>query len=166
MKLSTASLPISRTALTRWAQRCLMVTLLAPAMPVIANAQPAGTSFTSTKSVLSIARSSQPVTQDYAPANSTAVFPGDQEALQNFLKQPGMYPHIARETGMEGTVKVQFRVLPDGTLTECKVVQSAGLVLDRAALLMVSQMPKWIPAYHEGRAVRSVMVLPILFQLD
>ena len=166
MNTLTASFCISRAALTRWAHRCLMATLLAPAMPVICNAQPVGTAFVSAKAAPDIAPVVYPVADDYAPTTSVATFPGDRAALQAFLKKPGMYPTIARELGMEGTVNVRFRVLPDGTLTDFVVVQSAGSILDRAALLLVSRMPKWLPAYHDSQAVKSLVVLPVSFQLD
>ncbi len=167
MNALTASLRISRAARTRWTRRCLLITLLAPAMPLFVNAQPvsAATAFTSAKATPDI-NLTRPVADDYAPANTVALFPGDRAALQEFLKQPGMYPRVAEQIGLEGTVKVRFRVLPDGTLTEFTVVQSAGGILDRAALLMVSRMPNWLPAYRNGQAVRSLVVLPVSFQLD
>ena len=162
-----ASLRISPAARTRWVRRCLIAALLAPAMPIICNAQSVSTAFVSAKPGPAIVRSGQLITDDdYAPTNTTALFPGDRTALQKFLRQPGMYPHVARQMGLEGTVKVQFRVLPDGTLTEHKIVQSAGRMLDQAALRMLSRMPNWLPAYRDSRAVGSLVVLPILFQLD
>lgn len=100
---------------------------------------------------------------EYASLNNTPYFPGGQQALQAYFGNPALYPDEARISTANGTLKVQFRVMPDGQLSELRIVQSGGLVLDRAVLAAVSVMPRWYPAHREGVAVPSLYLLPVRF---
>ncbi|WP_425291163.1 energy transducer TonB [Spirosoma linguale] len=64
----------------------------------------------------------------------------------------------------EGTVHIQFRVMPTGHLTEIKVVRSTESMLNKVAMQAVAQMPRWYPAHRSGVAVSSLYVLPITFR--
>ncbi len=102
---------------------------------------------------------------DYVSVNNEPFFPGGITALQGYLKQEALYPHQARMAQIEGTVWVQFRVQPTGYLTDLKVVKSAGLLLNRAALQAVVNMPPWFPAHRHGEAVARTVTMPITFQM-
>lgn len=97
---------------------------------------------------------------DYAPLNNVPFFPGGQQALQTYLND--LNPSNADR--QEGTVHIQFRVMPTGHLTEIKVVRSTESMLNKVAMQAVVRMPRWYPAHRSGLAVSSLYVLPITFR--
>lgn len=112
---------------------------------------------------------STPSTQpsgEFAPLNNEPFLPGGKQALEEHIKALDLYPYVAREIQLEGTVRVQFRVQPNGHLTDIQVVKSRGSVLDRAAVNVVKTMPRWNPAHRAGMAVSRLVELPITFRLD
>ena len=86
--------------------------------------------------------------------------------MENYLQQIDMYPRQAKEMSTEGTVRLRFRVLPDGCLYHIRVIQSRGPLLDQAAIQAVAAMPRWFPAHREGMAVTCPVELAITFLLD
>lgn len=106
---------------------------------------------------------STPSGNDYASLNNTPYFPGGQQALQAYFGNPALFPDRNRISAANGVVKIQFRVLADGHLSELQIVESGGPVLDRAVLAAVSVMPRWYPAHRAGVAVSSLYLLPVRF---
>ena len=92
-------------------------------------------------------------------------FPGGGSALMSYLMTHVKYPQEASAKGIMGRVIVNFVVETDGTVSNVTVVDSKNPYLDREAARVVMSMPKWIPAKHEGQAVRVKYSLPISFQL-
>ncbi len=107
-----------------------------------------------------------PRLDEYVLLNNEPFFPGGHQALQTFLENLNLYPEAARMSGIEGTVRVQFRVLPNGRLTDVQVVQSRSRLLDPAALEAVWRMPRWYPAHRDGVAVACLVDLPVRFCID
>ncbi|UFH52208.1 energy transducer TonB [Spirosoma sp. KNUC1025] len=107
-----------------------------------------------------------PSPSDFAPLTNEPFFPGGQQALVKYLGKLDLYPDQARMVLSEGTVRVQFRVQPSGTLTDIQVVKSKNAVLDQAAVKAVSLMPRWYPAHRSGVAVSTLVELPVTFRLD
>ncbi|WP_157815958.1 energy transducer TonB [Spirosoma pollinicola] len=106
------------------------------------------------------------VFNEFATLSNEPFFPGGKQALQQHLSNLELYPAQARLTLNEGTVRVQFRVKPSGLITDIRVVQSRGALLDLAAVKAVSIMPRWYPAHRSGVAVSHLVELPITFRLD
>lgn len=93
-------------------------------------------------------------------------FPGGNEALRQFLNENVMYPRIAREVGIEGTVIVEFVVERDGSITNIRVERGKAQSLDQEAVRVIKAMPKWIPGKQGGKGVRVKLKMPIKFQLQ
>src|SRR2546426_1961219 len=75
------------------------------------------------------------------------------------------YPRAAREAGWEGTTVLQVLVLPDGTAGSVTLHKTSGYaVLDEAALTAVKAW-RFIPAMDGSFPLRSVVRLPIRFDL-
>lgn len=75
------------------------------------------------------------------------------------------YPMAAREQGLEGVVVLSVLVRHDGRVDDARVAVSSGaVVLDQAALAAVRT---WLfaPARRDGRAVESVVEVPVKFAL-
>lgn len=95
-----------------------------------------------------------------------AVFPGGQEALDEFLNSNIKYPAFAQENGIEGTVTVDFVVAPDGTLSGIKIARPLDPDLEAEAIRVVKAMPAWTPATDDsGSPVKSTVSLPVKFRL-
>jgi periplasmic protein TonB len=75
------------------------------------------------------------------------------------------YPYEARRRGLEGTVLLLVEILESGRPERITIKQSSGhSVLDEAARGAVGRW-SFIPAQREGKPVRSVAEVPIVFSL-
>lgn len=60
---------------------------------------------------------------------------------------------------------VNFKITPDGSVTDVEVMKSVP-GLDEEAIRVVKSMDKmWIPAYENGKAVTCTYTLPVSFKL-
>ena len=76
------------------------------------------------------------------------------------------YPAAAREQGFEGLVVLNVEVLSSGRVGEVHVAVSSGArVLDQAALDAVKRWT-FAPARQGGRAVDSLVEVPVKFTLS
>ena len=92
-------------------------------------------------------------------------FPGGLEELYKWIDNNVQYPAVARENGIEGRVILKFIVEKDGSLSDSTVIHSVHPMVDREALRLVGQMPKWNPGRRAGVPVRVRYCLPIKFKL-
>jgi protein TonB len=74
-----------------------------------------------------------------------------------------VYPDIAREAGVEGTVLVRVLVGEDGFVKEQMIVQSVPMLDEAAAQAAADAVFK--PALQKDKPVAVWMVIPIEFQL-
>ena len=81
-------------------------------------------------------------------------FPGGLEELYKWIDNNVQYPAVARENGIEGRVILKFIVEKDGSLSDSTVIHSVHPMVDREALRLVGQMPKWNPGKRAGIPVR------------
>ena len=90
----------------------------------------------------------------------------DLRSFQIWVSQRLVYPPIAQENGIQGTVVVQFIVEKDGSLSNIKVLRSPDNSLSKEAVRVVSSSPKWTPGRQNGEAVRVQYRIPIGFKLQ
>ena len=93
-------------------------------------------------------------------------FPGGVAKLSEYLQKNIKYPQMARESGIQGRVFVNFVVEPDGSVSNVKVLRSLGGGCDEEAMRVVKSMPKWKPGKQRGKAVRVSYILPVNFKLQ
>ncbi len=93
------------------------------------------------------------------------MFPGGEQALNDWLSKNLKYPSIAQDNGIQGRVLVSFVVNKDGSVVEPQVMKSVEASLDKEALRVVKAMPKWNPGKQRGKPVRVRYILPVLFRL-
>ncbi|MDR1974277.1 MAG: energy transducer TonB [Bacteroidales bacterium] len=90
-------------------------------------------------------------------------FPGGNKELKKYLKSELRYPSEA-VTKKKEVVYVQFTVSKDSTIRDIAIVRSTGdTAFHKEAIRVVQNMPKWIPAHRNGRAVAVRHTLPITF---
>jgi protein TonB len=90
-------------------------------------------------------------------------FPGGTPAFQKFLKANIRYPYKARTMHVEGKVYVQAVVGKDGKLTDVQVLKGIGSGCDEEALRVINMSPVWKPGRQRGHAVKTRIVIPIVF---
>ncbi len=93
-------------------------------------------------------------------------FPGGKAAFADFIEDELEYPMMAQEMGIQGKVYVQFTVEKDGSVTNVHVVRGIDKTIDKEAMRVVANMPKWSPGESAGRKKAASFVLPIRFVLD
>jgi protein TonB len=93
-------------------------------------------------------------------------FSGGYEAMLKFLKDKMTYPALAQESGIQGTVFVQFVVSKTGKISLVKVLRGIGGGCDEEAVRVVKEMPNWIPGRQNGQAVPVMFQIPVKFQLQ
>jgi protein TonB len=93
-------------------------------------------------------------------------FPGGDQKMYEYLGKNIKYPQIARESGIQGRVFVNFVVEPDGSVSNVKVLRGIGGGCDEEAMRVVKGMPKWTPGKQRGKAVRVSYTLPVVFKLQ
>ncbi|MFZ4705843.1 MAG: energy transducer TonB [Bacteroidales bacterium] len=93
-------------------------------------------------------------------------FPGGEGELAKFLGANIVYPQIAKESGIQGTVYVSFVVDSKGKVTDVRVLRGIGGGCDEEALRVVRMMPSWRPGKQNGQSVRVQFNMPIRFTLN
>lgn len=105
-------------------------------------------------------------TQVYESIDEMPEFPdGGTIGLMKYLSKNIKYPTIAQENGIQGRVTVQFIVNKDGGIEGAEVLKSLDPHLDREALRVIMNMPKWKPGKKDGKIVRVRYTVPINFKL-
>lgn len=80
-------------------------------------------------------------------------------------RAPPCYPRLALRRGEQGTVRLRLTINAAGVLTKVEVLQSAGRLLDKAALKS-ARASSYRPALQNGKPVDSTAILPIRFILE
>ena len=105
-----------------------------------------------------------------APIKFTVVqkipeFPGGWSAFMQWLTKNLKYPAAAQQQKIQGTVVVSFIVNKDGSVANVKVSTSVNPLLDNEALRVMKMMPKWKPGIDRNKACRTMIAVPVVFQL-
>jgi TonB family protein len=94
------------------------------------------------------------------------VFVGGYDGMLKYLKNNLKYPDLAKNSGIQGTVFVQFVVSKTGALSNARILRGIGGGCDEEAVRVVTSMPKWIPGRQNGIAVPVMFQIPVKFQLS
>jgi protein TonB len=93
-------------------------------------------------------------------------FPGGQAALLKWISDHIKYPAVAEENGIQGRVVCTFVVERDGSVTDVQVARSIDPSLDKEAVRVLKQMPRWNPGKQNGSSVRVKYTVPVTFRLQ
>lgn len=102
----------------------------------------------------------------YEVAEEMPSYPGGKQAIASYLARAVKYPGPCVDEKIEGRVVCRFTITKEGQLKDIVVTKSVDPLLDREAIRVLSLMPKWIPAKHNGERVDSKYQLPIVFSLS
>jgi Gram-negative bacterial TonB protein C-terminal len=92
-----------------------------------------------------------------------ALFPGGDKAWRKYLIRKLEEDNPVMKSFRGGTVQVSFVVGKDGSIEDLFLIKSVEYVLDEASLRIISQSPKWIPAFHNGKNIRVYKKQPLSF---
>lgn len=102
----------------------------------------------------------------YEVAEEMPQFPGGMGKLMEYISKNMQYPAEAQKQKVEGRVVVQMVVDAEGNVTNPRILQGVNPLLDKEALRLMKDMPKWTPGKQNGEAVAVKYTLPVMFQLQ
>ena len=105
-------------------------------------------------------------TKIFTVVEQMPMYPGGDGALMGYLRDNIHYPTVAAENGVQGRVVVGFVIERDGSITDVKILRGVDPSLDREAMRVVKNMPKWTPGKQNGSAVRVKYQVPVSFRLQ
>lgn len=88
-------------------------------------------------------------------------FAGGDKVMYKWIKDHLSYPEIDEDVC--GRVVVEAIVEKDGSLSGLKVVEALHPEIDEEALRLVGSMPAWTPGSKGGKAVRTLISIPLNF---
>ena len=94
-------------------------------------------------------------------------FPGGKKALQIFVANHVIYPAVARENGIQGTVHLRFEVTKTGSVGRVEVInKTVDKLLQDASIDVIKTLPKFKPGMQNGKKVSVWFSIPIKFELS
>jgi TonB family protein len=101
----------------------------------------------------------------YAICEEMPVFQGGDQAMFKYISENVKYPDEAIKNETQGKVYIKFAIDKEGNVTQPSVQKGVDPLLDKAALDVISAMPKFTPGKQGGKPVAVWYTLPINFQL-
>ena len=92
-------------------------------------------------------------------------FPGGMQGLFEYMQNNVNYPKEAKNQKIEGRVIVSFILEKDGSISDVHPLTAVHPLLDKEAMRLVNEMPRWKPGTEKGKAVRVSFALPVSFKL-
>lgn len=110
----------------------------------------------------------QPVNRNrvYDVVEQMPSFPGGISGLRTYLNQNIRYPAEAQENCVQGRVIVSFVVEKDGHISDVTVLRSVDPSLDKEAVRVIRNMPRWTPGKQGGEPVKVRYNVPVSFRLN
>lgn len=100
----------------------------------------------------------------YALEEMAKVYFADGKSMAQYILENLEYPESAKAAEIAGTVRLNFVVETDGSLSNILVDQSVGGGCDNEAIRLLQQT-RWIPAVKNGHYVRSHNLQDITFNI-
>lgn len=89
---------------------------------------------------------------------------GDLDKYRRYVMGELVYPPVAVERGITGTVYVSFCVNSKGRVVDVRIIESPNHYLSKAVVDVITTSPDWAPAMQEGRKVKQQFSMPVIFQ--
>jgi hypothetical protein len=101
----------------------------------------------------------------FTKVETEATFPGGSDKWRQYL-QNNLNANAPVENNAPAgtyTVIVQFVVMKDGSAQDIRAITHVGYGLEEEAIRVITNGPKWLPAYQNGKAVNSYKKQPVTF---
>jgi len=107
----------------------------------------------------------EPEPEPFVVVEEMPMFPGGNEALQQYIADNTQYPEVAKENNIQGRVIVRFCVTSTGSVNQISIFKGVDPELDEEAMRVVSTLPTFKPGRQGGKPVPVWFIVPINFQL-
>lgn len=104
-------------------------------------------------------------TTKWFPVDVEPVPSGGMGGFYMYLQKNLKYPNVAKESNIQGKVRIEFVIEKDGTLSNIRVTESLTPETDAEAIRLIQNCPKWKPGTARGMPVRVRYSVPIKFEL-
>jgi periplasmic protein TonB len=111
-------------------------------------------------------RIAEPPVKEDKPFVVVEQMPAYPENIMGYLAREIKYPRLAAESGIVGTVVIQFVVDKEGNVSNPVIVKDIGGGCGEEALRVVKKMERWNPGKNRGIPVKVLMSLPVRFTLE
>jgi len=102
---------------------------------------------------------------DYFDVHTPPRFRAGIEKFEEYIKSNLEYPENALKNNAEGTVKIEFTVERDGSLTNFKILNGIGYGCDEAVIKVLKKSAWWVPAIDDGRPYAMKQTVTVNFTL-
>ena len=92
-------------------------------------------------------------------------FPGGDNAMLHYINRERTYPSAEYNAGVQGRVVCSFIVGADGKVHNVEIIRGCTDGLNREAVRIIRNMPRWEAGKGKGEAVPVYCILPIPFRL-
>lgn len=99
-------------------------------------------------------------------------FPGGNVAFYDYLDKNVLLPegfdkkkYLKEHKNQFVPISVGFTVDVDGSIIDVKVIDGEEEALDKKAIEIVQNMPKWEPGTQDGTPIRVQYAIPVRFNL-
>jgi len=92
-------------------------------------------------------------------------FNGGMDAFYQYIANAIEYPSFEQRRNIEGKVFLSFVIEKDGSLSKVEVLKGVSDGIDKEAIRVIENAPKWEAGRQRGQAVRVKMTIPIYFKL-
>ena len=89
----------------------------------------------------------------------------DEPPTLSYFEAP-VYPDLAREAGIEGTVRVKVLVAEDGKVLSATLISSDVTTAMEKAALAAAKRCRFNPAKQRTRPVKAHVMIPFHFRLN
>lgn len=105
----------------------------------------------------------------FKPCQSVPIYQQERcfrKELSTHIRKNLRYPSSAYDKGIQGRVLVHFIIDKAGNISDTKIISPyKGEQLGKEAERIIKKLPKFVPAKHEGTAVKVKYGLPINFSI-
>ena len=107
----------------------------------------------------------------YTYVEKPASYPSDRRAAPSYMAREALFTYIAQNFADKealatvteySTALYTLTINPAGTLEEITVKKGISPAIDQEFIRVLKSIPAWVPAEHDGRAVHSIMNIPLV----
>ena len=130
----------------------------------IVNSKFYSTLFDSKGNVLSKEEMPEDYTDMFITPDTSCSFPGGPALWQQYITR-ALLRNVPDYTDDDyGTVLIRFVVDGDGNITEVRPLNKKTSRLAKIGFNTIAGGPKWIPAEHNGKKVKTIIIQPLFIQ--
>ena len=87
--------------------------------------------------------------------------------LRKYIMNHVVYPALARENNIQGTVYLRFVVTNTGAIGKIEIINdNSDVLLQEAAIEAINELPDFEPGEQNGKKVKVWLSVPISFKLN